>query len=44
MNKVVEIIDNALAEAMELRSFIGLQADIAFHQSPARVMSAVCTT
>src|SRR5262245_60486148 len=30
VNKVVEIVHNALVEAVELRSFIGLEADIAF--------------
>ena len=33
VNKVVEIVDNALVEAVELRSFIGLEVDIAFDRA-----------
>jgi hypothetical protein len=33
VNKVVEIVDNTLVEAIELRSFIGLEADIAFDRA-----------
>jgi GAF domain-containing protein len=33
VNKVVEIVDNTLVEAVELRSFIGLEAGIAFDRA-----------
>ena len=33
MNEVIEIVDNTLVEAVELRSFIGLEAGIAFDRA-----------